>query len=399
MRRIVLWLLLILAGCEGPSEPDKQTEKSGFQNFLDELRHASSDAQKTAIVDSFIAAVPSFPYIEDTTTVYFIYRGDRRVRVPCVANSWDRDAFTMITAFQSDLQYYQHRFEADARIEYVFTVGLIEKLDPLNPRVAVGTLDRPEVSELIMPGYAPRPEVEYYPDISHGTLHDTTFYSTHLDHNRDIRIYLPHSYDDTSIPSFPVAIFNDGLLYISLAKGDNVLDYLIAHNHIQPVIAVFVPPVDRTPEYGGISVTRDSFAAFISTEIVPYIDSKYRTAQSPASRAVLGVSYGGNISLWIANNYPDVFGNAASFSGSFFPETVGAFQEASTLELKVYLDCGTYEGNLLETSRNFRQILQNKGYDYEYNEWHEGHAWGNWGAHLDNALEFFFPVETLNLSN
>jgi hypothetical protein len=26
-----------------------------------------------------------------------------------------------------------------------------------------------------------------------------------------------------------------------------------------------------------------------------------------------------------------------------------------------------------------------------WNEWHEGHSWGSWRAHLDNALEFFFP--------
>ena len=25
-------------------------------------------------------------------------------------------------------------------------------------------------------------------------------------------------------------------------------------------------------------------------------------------------------------------------------------------------------------------------------EWHEGHSWGSWRAHLDDALEFFFPV-------
>jgi hypothetical protein len=40
---------------------------------------------------------------------------------------------------------------------------------------------------------------------------------------------------------------------------------------------------------------------------------------------------------------------------------------------------------------NFRQILETKGYNYLFYEWHEGHSWGNWRAHIDNALQFFFP--------
>ena len=27
----------------------------------------------------------------------------------------------------------------------------------------------------------------------------------------------------------------------------------------------------------------------------------------------------------------------------------------------------------------------------QYYEYHEGHSWGNWRAHIDNALEMFFP--------
>jgi enterochelin esterase family protein len=32
------------------------------------------------------------------------------------------------------------------------------------------------------------------------------------------------------------------------------------------------------------------------------------------------------------------------------------------------------------------------GYDVYWNEWHEAHSWGNWRAHLDNTLKYFFPV-------
>ena len=50
---------------------------------------------------------------------------------------------------------------------------------------------------------------------------------------------------------YPLILFHDGLEYITLARADRVLDYLIAHGRIHPVIAVFVPPVSRTSEYAG----------------------------------------------------------------------------------------------------------------------------------------------------
>ncbi len=183
-------------------------------------------------------------------------------------------------------------------------------------------------------------------------------------------------------------VFHDGLSYVSLAKANNVLDYLISQDRIQPTIGVFVPPVNRTPEYIGDQV--DLFAAFIANELMPYIDARYRTKRDPASRAVLGISNGGNISLLIGYKFPNIFGNAGSFSGNIQGSTSMAFQDGPKLQLKLYVDSGTHS-DFLAQARSFIQILQAKGYDSEYKEWHEGHSWGNWRAHLDNALEFFFP--------
>ena len=62
------------------------------------------------------------------------------------------------------------------------------------------------------------------------------------------------------------------------------------------------------------------------------------------------------------------------------------------LDLELYLDIGTYDISvLIPMVHNFRDILEAKGYNYLFYEWHEGHSWGNWRAHIDNALQFFFP--------
>jgi len=68
------------------------------------------------------------------------------------------------------------------------------------------------------------------------------------------------------------------------------------------------------------------------------------------------------------------------------------------LDLQFYLDLGTYDiAQLILLVRSFIPILQAKGYSYEYIEYHEGHSWGNWRAHIDNALEMFFPNNALNV--
>ena len=37
-----------------------------------------------------------------------------------------------------------------------------------------------------------------------------------------------------------------------------------------------------------------------------------------------------------------------------------------------------------------KAILARKGYDLKYQEFNEGHSWGNWRAHIDDMLDFFW---------
>lgn len=158
------------------------------------------------------------------------------------------------------------------------------------------------------------------------------------------------------------------------------------------MIAVFVPPVNRTAEYRTSQLTQ--FCAFITQEIIPAIDAKYRTKKTPASRAVIGASDGGNVSLYLALNYASVFGNVAAQSSNIVSSISQGFQNGAKQNLKCYLDLGTYDiAQLIPLVRNFIPILQSRGYEYFYREYHEGHSWGNWRAHVDDALIFFFGNE------
>jgi enterochelin esterase-like enzyme len=360
-----------------------------FQEFLTRVNSAP-DSLKPAIVDSFMGTVTQFPYIEQDIFAHFIYRGNaNRVNVPGDANSWNSNADPMTRVEGTNLWYSKQTFESDARLDYKFVLnGSTWILDPLNPYQVSGGYG--PNSELRMPQYVPAPEIEYRPSIPHGALWDTTFFSPQLGNSRRIRIYTPPGYG-ISDEHYPMMLFHDGLEYISLANADRVLDYLIWQGRIKPIVGVFVPPVNRTPEYAGN--LKDEFSTFIVDEIIPWLDAKYRTIPDPAFRATLGASNGGNISLWLGLHHSDVFGNIAAQSSNVQESISNGFQTGPMLDLTFYLDIGTYDIQVLvPLVRNLRQILDEKGYRLEYHEYHEGHSWGNWRAHIDDALKLFFPA-------
>lgn len=358
-----------------------------FQDFITHVNNAPQ-AQRDALVDSFLSANPALPLYE-FNAAHFIYRGTAtRVNVPGDANGWDANAFAMTKLSTTNLWYHSRTFESDARLDYKFVVnGSNWILDPRNPHQVSGGFG--PNSELRMPDYAPPPEIQFYAGIPHGSLRDTSFFSINLNNSRTIRVYTPPDYAASS-ERYPVVLFHDGLEFISLAQANNVIDYLISQNRIAPIIAVFVPPVNRREEYA--TNLLHPFTAFIANELMPWIDRRYRTRTDPASRVVLGSSDGGNISLWLGYAHPEIFGNVAALSSNVESYIATGFQNSPKLNLKFYLDMGTYDIAVLITRmNNFLPILQAKGYVYQYLEFHEGHSWGNWRAHIDNALEMFFP--------
>jgi enterochelin esterase family protein len=278
------------------------------------------------------------------------------------------------------------QFEKNARLEYKFIVDQKWILDPKNPDSIKGGMGTN--SELKMPGYLAPPEVSYDPGIPHGTLLDTTFFSNQLNNTRQVKIYLPAGYSLKQ--QYPVILFHDGLEFISLAGILNTLDYLIAHHEMEPVIGIFVPPVDRNNEYGGTK--KDVFTTFIVKELMPLIDKKYSTSKDPSKRATFGISEGGNIALYIGMKHPETFGKIAAISSDVQAVISNGFHKSAKTNQEFYLDIGKYDiPVLIPLVNNFIKILQNKHYNYQFRQWNEGHSWENWKIHVGLPLRQFFP--------
>ena len=365
-----------------------------FQHFIQRVQTAP-EPQRSALVDSFMNAVPFFPYRESDTLCHYLYRGSASsVGAPGDANGWDPAAFPLTKLSTTNLWYVTKIFPRDTRLDYKLVLnGSNWILDPRNPYQVSGGFG--PNSELRMPAYVAPPEIEYYANIPHGTLRDTVFFSNNLGNARTLRVYLPPFYDTTN-ERYPVVLFHDGLEYLTLAKANNVLDSLIANQRLAPVIAVFVPPVRRREEYA--TSLQNQFTAFIAEEVMRWMDRRYRTRTDPASRAVLGSSDGGNISLWHGYARPEIFGNVAALSTNVEPNVAGGYANSPALALKLYVDMGTYDiPVLLPRVQAFLPILEAKGYDFVFREIHDGHSWGNWRGHIDDALQLFFPGPALRV--
>ncbi|MGE5681041.1 MAG: alpha/beta hydrolase-fold protein, partial [Bacillota bacterium] len=242
-------------------------------------------------------------------------------------------------------------------------------------------------------------EINFNPAIKHGTTEERTIHSKIVNADYQLRIYLPPDYNTKQQERLPSAYFQDGNDYIVLGSAINVIDNLLDSNKIRRLIAIFVQPNNRNEEYA--LSQRHLYREFFVKELVPFIDSVYRTIKSPSDRLVLGDSYGGNISTLISFMHPDVFGNLGNHSGAFQTnnyEAAGVMLSPPKRAVRQYAVWGTYE-MLYQPWRVYTDSLRANGYDYKWAEYPEGHSWGLWRGTLDDILKFIFPSPATGVSD
>ena len=147
-----------------------------------------------------------------------------------------------------------------------------------------------------------------------------TFASPSLRLDVGYNIVLPPQYDESDKQSesrFPVVYYLHGGRPGSESKSLGVAAIVAEHlqaGRVDPMIYVFVNggPVSHynmpnQPEAQGADI-------FIK-ELIPHIDTTYRTIANRAGRGIEGFSQGGRATMRLALRYPDLFCSAASGGG------------------------------------------------------------------------------------
>ncbi|MBN1885387.1 MAG: hypothetical protein JW876_07690 [Candidatus Krumholzibacteriota bacterium] len=337
------------------------------------------------------AAERGLPVIEDTT-VYFVYLNDAAATVAVAGdfNGWNDAADRMRRVPGTGTWHLRKTFERDARLDYKFVVdGDTWLLDPRNPRTVEGGFGLN--SAFAMPAYEPPDEIESRSGVARGRIDTLVFHSDSLGNDRAVYVYLPPGYGREGGGPYPMLLVNDGGDYLRLGSMATVLDNLMDGGEIDPLVALFVDPVDRRGEYALSFV----FASMITDELLPAIESRYRLVADPAGRGVMGASLGGLVSVFLAGEHPEVFGFCASQSGAFGVADdwlIRRIDAGGKRPIRVYLDWGSYEGELADSNRRLAASLEARGYDFTAAVVHEGHSWGSWRARIDDILRSFLPA-------
>lgn len=287
--------------------------QSQFEQFLNSVNTASDSSDKAAIIDSFMihARSAGIPYIEDST-VNFIFRGEAdSVKLELYQIGNVDPSFHRLE--NTNFFFYSQTFELDARLEYTFHVDTLNILDPENPAPVYWLFLFP-ASEFTMPGYEYPEETIPKPKVVKGTIDTVYVFSTQLDTTFMVQVYLPPGYHDDPSERFPAIYINDGQLVAApyLGAMPIVLDNLIHQSKIEKLISVFIESHfnTRADIYGGVRSLE--YEDFVLNTMVPYIDSAYRTIQSPEARAIGGASFGGLVSTQIPYHHPEIVGKVAA---------------------------------------------------------------------------------------
>ncbi|MEM8556332.1 MAG: alpha/beta hydrolase-fold protein [Bacteroidota bacterium] len=395
-------------------------QPADFATFLADVEGAGN-AERQALVEAFWDRLPRTPLIESDTTAVLLWRGEAQsVGVLGDMGAWAA-TLPLTRLAGTDLWYRRLHAEPEARLEYLFMVDessegfgaeLLGLPDPRNPdRVLSGF---GPFSELTMPGYA-YPEV--FAAVRDGTPGTADGLDVHplpagvLPYDRKVLVYTPPGYASEPTTRYPTVYLMDGRDYIEFAHAPAVLDDLIARGEIEPILAVFVDPPNRhapaspnrMTEYG----LNDDFVAFLADELVPFVDARYRTRTTPDARLIVGDSYGGLIATYVPFSRPDVFGLGYSQSAYYSfqdDRMIRLLDQEPVRPIRLFVDIGTYETtvgpgmlpaaetNFLAANRRLRDVLAERGYDFVYAEYPQGHTWGNWRAHLIDGLRHFFPA-------
>jgi enterochelin esterase family protein len=312
-------------------------------------------------------------------------------------NNWNLDEALALTRIEgTDLWYVLAEYETNARLEYQYMIDSENRqLDPLNPD-SMASKTSPN-SVLSMPGYVVPDELLTSSTVPKGMIDTYTLDSQSLNQIRTIFVYKPAG--QLVGEKLPVIVFNNGSEYLNLINTPAILDQLIAQRIVSPMVAVFVPAINAAQDYG----QNDAYVKFLADELIPFVQNNLDTSLGPESTGIIGLADGARAAIHATVSRPDVFGSAASQSGTFSAEDNAFIRKIGRLEAdgittvpsQYYLIVGTYETsvgnnglqtNYLEANRHMAATLEEAGYEIILVEQPEGHSWGFWQGTLGQAL-------------
>ena len=316
-----------------------------------------------------------------------------------------------MTMTRNDEGVWEYRSEplASELYCYWFSVdGIDHVVDPSNSYVMrdVGS----QMNYFIIPGG--RGDLYAAQRVPHGTL-SRVWCPVNDGRERRMTIYTPADYEE-STSRYPVLYLLHGMggdeeAWVATGRVAEIMDNLIAQGKAEPMIIVMTNGCTKhvaAPGYSHegmwapyMSGSMDGSFEAMFPSIVEWVDSNYRTIAEHESRAIAGLSMGGFHSMQISKEYPDMFSYVGLFSAAIFrgKEGVATYDDLEAkLERQFNMGLSLYwiaigsEDFLYDENVKYRNLLDAKGYKYEYCESGDGHVWRNWRIYLADFSQMLF---------
>jgi enterochelin esterase-like enzyme len=260
----------------------------------------------------------------------------------------------------------------------------------------------------------PEKGVDFYhaKDVPHGEVRSRWYTSKVTGQTRHVIVYTPPDYEGDKEKRYPVLYLQHGggedeTGWTRQGKANFILDNLIAEKKAVPMIVVmekgYATRAGAADQPKGKGFNFGAFEDVVMKDLIPLIDSTYRTKADRDHRAIAGLSMGGAQSMQIGLNHLDTFSAVAAFSGAgkVDPKTSygGVFADAGAFDKKVsllYLHSGTtgLDASIHRVAKALYETLQKAGAknvvfrDLEG----QGHEWQTWRYALnDFAPRLFQP--------
>ncbi len=257
-----------------------------------------------------------------------------------------------------------------------------------------------------------------------GTLDIFDAASKELGNTRKIRVWLPRGYADEANKDrrYPVLYMNDGQNLFDRATSfggaewgaDETAQNLIDTGKIEPLIIVGIDNTGatRSREYNPSYTTYDKqqnyaekYVDWLTGELMPMVNQRYRTKTGPENTSLGGSSFGGNVTIFAAMHAPGTFGRLLVESPAIFISDKAILAKVREWKgewpSRIFIGVGTRETSKAGEAEAYllgveelATALQEKGLSAERLKFEieEGgiHNESTWAKRLPGAMGFLF---------
>jgi enterochelin esterase family protein len=251
-------------------------------------------------------------------------------------------------------------------------------------------------------------------DVPHGQLRENLYFSKLTEKTRRIYVYTPPDYDKDTSTKYPVLYLQHGggedeTCWGNQGRASLIMDNLIASGKARPFLIVMENgggnafgggrgrgPGGKPGDKPGGPPRFDfsTFGKVVTEELIPYIDSHYRTLADGQHRAMAGLSMGGMQTKQITLANLDKFSAIGLFSGGSIAADDPALKDPDDFKKKVkvlFVSYGSRETQGVNTAKANHEALEKLGINNTFYVSPETqHEWQTWRRSLHEFAPLLF---------